>query len=70
MISDPVAPGSKRGAHSCNKKCDKLLSSALRKMVQEQNPNIDIPSCCEKIWKRFVEEEDFKKDLSYSTLLS
>ena len=69
VISDPVAPGSSRGPHSCNKACDKKLSKALKDMVENQNPDVEIPSCCEELWKRFLDEEDFKKDLSYSSLL-
>jgi len=69
VISDPVAPGSSRGAHSCSKDCDKELSRALKEMVETQNPDIEIPNCCEELWKRFLEEEDFKEDLSYASLL-
>jgi len=68
VISDPVAPGSIRGAHSCRKSCDKQLSKVLKEMVEKQDPTIELPNCCEDEWRRFLEEEDFKMDLSYSSL--
>jgi len=68
VVCDPVAPGSPRGAHSCNKKCDKLLNKVLEKMVLSQSADIDIPECCEKEWKKFIEEEYAKQDLSYGNI--
>ena len=69
VMSDPVAPGSKRGAHSCNRDCDKKLNKALEEMVIKQDPNVDVPDCCSKIWEQFIMEEYVKKDLSYSNLV-
>ena len=69
VISDPVAPGSLRGAHTCDKKCDKELNKVLERMVLEQNPDIEIPDCCKDAWERFVLEEDVKKDFSYTNAL-
>ncbi len=69
IISDPVASGSKRGPHSCNKACDKKLVKVLEKMVMSQDPDIEIPDCCYEEWRQYLVEEDIKKDLSYCELL-
>ncbi|MGQ4890957.1 MAG: archaeosine biosynthesis radical SAM protein RaSEA [Candidatus Njordarchaeia archaeon] len=69
IMSDPVAPGSKRGAHSCSSDCDRKLNRALEEMVAKQDPEINIPNCCAEVWNRFMMEEHVKKDLSYNSLV-
>lgn len=69
ILSDPVAPGSKRGAHTCSNSCDRELNEALERMVLEQNPNVEIPECCKDAWEMYIQEENVKRDLSYASVL-
>ncbi len=59
IICDPVGAGSVRAVHNCGK-CDKDISSAIRKFSISQDIKVleNLKCSCEKTWRKYVNVEN------------